>query len=233
MLAGYFPMAQPIKKTDETKECYMENVERIGRMRNLKFPPMDHLSLIEGFQFFANLYKNWGVGNCMEQSIVALVFLYEMGMNSLDFCTIPESGHYFLLVGGNVICDPWDGLDGKAYSVDYFKERQKTSKDIQYARFVHLFGNSTPFLEGTPKVSKFFPPNKEPSIINGEFVANVMDPNKRSGTCQTLHFGIVRYGFISQLSRASLSESPIKGVTRDLLHQSDEIIQHLKKLEHK
>ncbi len=147
------PHGSTNKKSDETKECYMENVERIGKMRGVELPSMSHLSQIERFKFLAKLYESWGVGNCMEQSIVALVFLNEMGINSIDFCYIPESGHYFLIVDGNVICDPWDD---NAYSVDHFKERQKTSKDIQYALCVQLFGNTTPFLEGIPQVLDSF-----------------------------------------------------------------------------
>jgi len=60
-----------------------------------------------------------------------------------------------------------------------------------------------------------------------------VEANQSSGTCKTLHFNIVRYGFLSKLSQARLSEALVKGVSRELLHQSDEIVENLKKLERK
>lgn len=117
-------------------------------------------------QCLSAVYLSFKVGNCIEQSIVALNFLKDANVDDISWCCMEGGDHYFLIINGNVICDPWAN---DVYCITEFKEKKKASADFKYADFVYQVKPLVkPFLYGTPHT--LFSTNKKPAVLNGDFV---------------------------------------------------------------
>lgn len=79
-------------------------------------------TVLDTFRIRANLAKKYGCGNCGENSILAFMFLYDMGIRPIDRMSLDEaSDHAFVVIGRQnadpndwenwgpaaVICDSW------------------------------------------------------------------------------------------------------------------------------
>lgn len=219
------PYGSANKKSDQEKITHFETVRRVAEARDeASSINTEKLSFSMCLSLQAKIFEKYGAGNCMEQTIVALSFLRKMGINDVDMCRIPESDHYFLILGGNVICDPWDN---NAYSTNDFNEHQEASKNVEYADFVLKYFREkgklapVPFLCGTPQI--LFANNpQQPAIVDGKFTRNIKE--KITGPNKVTEFALLRYSFLANLNKSNLTEEKTPGVSRELLQQSDAMI---------
>lgn len=221
------PYGSVNKKTDEARPNFHDTIRRMADMRweiESRWPGGDYL---EGIPFQIGVYEKYGAGNCCEQALVAKNFLKKMAITDVNLCNVVESDHFFLVIGENVICDPWDN---SAYPTSEFKERQQASKSVEYSwvtkRAFAERGESLPppFLEGKLQVLRYGS-NKDPIVANGQFKESKSD--ETPGTGKALAFGLARFSFLTKLAEAKI-QLPESGVSRESLQHSTELLRELK-----
>jgi hypothetical protein len=173
------------KKSDESKANYNEIYLAISKMRNnrdelikgISVPPIntkDANTKLQKMHRKAALYENFRAGNSEEHATVAYVYLKKLGVEDVDYVCMKHGSHHFILLNGNIICDPWAN---KVYHVkDFEKVRAAAAIDIPYHYAVYEdFPDIRPYLFGMPYV-KFRLDDKRPlSIVDGQFVRSGID----------------------------------------------------------
>lgn len=172
------PLGSVNKQEDTFKPDYYQRMHRLEVMRNhkkalqqrimfsLTFTP--NSSKISSLQIKARIYEKYQVGNCKEQTVVALAYLKEQGFDDVDHCMMRGADHAFLLLNGRIICDPWAN---KVYHVRDFEKEREAAKQFRYA---HIVYDEMPcvrsYMSGVPYVKRSTGQQTTPSIVRGQFV---------------------------------------------------------------
>jgi hypothetical protein len=180
------PRGSVNKKSDEDKPDYFEISRILSNVRNNNADTLYRMKYVLSMNCKnihpelqemickAALYEKCKAGNCEEQATVAYVYLKKLGVEDVDYVCMKDGLHDFLLLNGNIICDPWAD---KVYHVkDFEKVRAAAAIDIPYHYAVYEdFPDIRPYLFGMPYV-KFRLDDKRPlSIVDGQFVRSGID----------------------------------------------------------
>ncbi|MEO8402489.1 MAG: hypothetical protein ABI597_11980 [Gammaproteobacteria bacterium] len=231
------PLGSSNKKEDEKKPNYTLALIKLALART---EIKNFLAQAEGMDYWDKLagqveiLERYEAGNCNEQVKVALQFLGRRGVNDVDLCPFHEgSDHIVLIIGGNVICDPWAN---ETYHVREFKQRQAEAK-IDYSdhelRACKLLGKANPppqYLVGKLHSTITTNETSDAAAIKGEFVR--ADSTKTEcGAGNVLKFSLARFNFLNELKLFNEEEAKIScsGKSREVMYQSNEAIKSLKK----
>lgn len=231
------PLGSTNKKEDEQNPNYNSVLIQLALARgevNKFLAQSKEMSFWEQLAGRVEILERYKAGNCGEQIYVALQFLGRRGINDVDICAFAEgSDHRVLIIGGNVICDPWAN---EAYHVREFKQRQAESK-IEYSdhelRARKLLGHTNPpppYLTGKLHSTITTHETADAAAIKGEFVrANIT--KTECGVGNVLNFSLARSSFIKTLKFFKQEEVEItgSGKSREYMYQSNEFIKALKK----
>lgn len=156
---------------DELDESRKEQAKFLSQFHNGRFfieSRQDPL-MIQKICSLATICKKYKVGNCSEQTIVAFDYLINtLKLDNVDFCHMDYGDHFFLLINGNIICDPWDN---DVYHVNDFEKKKKSAAHLKYADYIYdETPDVKPFLYGIPTILASTGISNIPAIVEGEFV---------------------------------------------------------------
>lgn len=224
------PLGSANKKSDELKPSFLKAIIDICNLRE----EVDVLckktisSRSEFLSAYHAILEKHKAGNCQEQSYAAAAFLLGFKINDIELANV-DMEHHFMLIGGNVICDPWYG---KAFPTSDLHLHQKYTADFEYNRYYYLKGNVEPtpksFLSG--KLNSVSINNSgKPSIIDHTFV-NASDHDQDRGYGRASAFCASRFILFKMLKTKDTALAKIvPGVSRELIEQSDVVNQALTK----
>lgn len=169
------------KASDERNPELIENYSRLSKLRNEKKSLLQRLVYTATFSpninrnsrltrtfLKAKLYEKYKVGNCEEHVIVALAYLKKHGVDDVEYCAMKDGDHQFLLLNGNIICDPWAD---KVYHVKDFEKEREAAKNFRYSYLVYEERpDMMSYMFGVPYVKKHTSLTQPPAIVDGQFV---------------------------------------------------------------
>lgn len=175
------PYGSVNKESDEHNPELVDNYSRLSKLRNQKKSLLQQAEFVTSFtpntkrnprlqrlNLKARLYEKFKVGNCEEQVTVALAYLKKLGVDDVDYCAMKDGDHQFLLLNGNIICDPWADA---VYHVREFEAQREAAKELRYSYLVYEERpDIQPYLFGVPYVKLHTSSILPPAIVDGQFV---------------------------------------------------------------
>lgn len=157
------------KFSDQQRQTYQQDVDALVDLR--KSIQMDNQTMsrlcqalyLNALHKIVAKYAQAKVGNCAEQTRVALSYLISIGIYNVDLIDMKNGDHEFIVIGrakhsnpnnirtwgaNAIICDPW--ADMVYCASDFFKVRA-TMPEFKYADILNAaYPNARHFLFGNP-----------------------------------------------------------------------------------
>lgn len=175
------PLGSVNKKSDEDHPYYEQATQALVKARANKDFLFYQMKMVLGaraqldpesdvFRLFcyAKVFEKFQAGNCQEQAVVAFEYIRKRYNIDIDYCNMQGGDHYFLVLDGRVVCDPW--VD-EVYHVSRFAEKREESKQLVYAQIVYKARPHVKhYLFGTPQTLLTTNGDNQPAIKGGMFV---------------------------------------------------------------
>jgi hypothetical protein len=228
------PFGSINRKSDESRANYTEALERFAQANRAENEETKRNPMLSQAEV-NDIFKEFGVGNCGQQVFLAFRFLKDLGLQDLEIVHTQKTYHHttirnrvtydrhgFLVIGGNVICDPWDKM---AYPIMDFDKQREIIIIVRYAEVVYNEYKT----EGYPPPIEFLAGQlysaakiSSQSCLSNSDKFQPIEKETTTGNGKALNFLLQRFSFLGKLEKCKIQE--VKDNThRELKAQSEQL----------